>query len=384
MVSACLEAFRTTSDPWWHEQAHRAFDWFLGWNDLGLELYSPNTGGCRDALHVDRVNGNQGAESTLAFLLALAEMRIMQNAVTVFREPRPAAAPADEFTSGPAQRSRPSSRARPRAGPAVPNREPATEGRTLLARDGDTRERSSQAAREVESGFGRRHLRFRELLLARFDELRSDRDPCCAPRRIPRPNGSCCSERTSRTSTPWRGGPVQSSIVPHPDQSDVPPGSLRFILSLRATGEGHISSITFRTGYVDERGAIAITTRSRYCIEGTVASDAAHEKALLARRLEVRGLVGDLPGRVLEGLGDPFTLNELEASVRRTIGNPAGRDPGDAAASNRILELAQSNFEVTFPPETRLSERVLFPRRPRSVTASRTRASSDSWTRTDR
>jgi len=89
MVSACLEAYRDTSDPWWHEQAHRAFDWFLGWNDLGLELYSPSTGGCRDALHVDRVNGNQGAESTLAFLLSLTEMRIIQNAVTVFNEPSP-------------------------------------------------------------------------------------------------------------------------------------------------------------------------------------------------------------------------------------------------------------------------------------------------------
>jgi glycosyltransferase involved in cell wall biosynthesis len=89
MVSACLEAYRATSDPWWYEQAHRAFDWFLGWNDLGLEIYSSSTGGCRDALHVDRVNGNQGAESTLAFLLSLAEMRIMQNAVTAFNEPAP-------------------------------------------------------------------------------------------------------------------------------------------------------------------------------------------------------------------------------------------------------------------------------------------------------
>lgn len=89
MVSACLEAYRATSDPWWYEQAHRAFDWFLGWNDLGLELYSPGTGGCRDALHVDRVNGNQGAESTLAFLLSLVEMRIMQNAVIAFNEPPP-------------------------------------------------------------------------------------------------------------------------------------------------------------------------------------------------------------------------------------------------------------------------------------------------------
>ena len=87
MVSACLEAYRATSDAWWYEQAHRAFDWFLGWNDLGLELHSVNSGGCRDALHVDRVNGNQGAESTLAFLLSLAEMKHMQDTVTVFNEP---------------------------------------------------------------------------------------------------------------------------------------------------------------------------------------------------------------------------------------------------------------------------------------------------------
>jgi len=87
MVSACLEAYRATSDAWWYEQAQHAFDWFLGWNDLGLELYSATTGGCRDALHVDRVNQNQGAESTLAFLLSLAELRLMQNAVTVFSQP---------------------------------------------------------------------------------------------------------------------------------------------------------------------------------------------------------------------------------------------------------------------------------------------------------
>lgn len=85
-VSACLEAYRVTNDMWWYEQAQRAFDWFLGWNDLGLELYSPNTGGCRDGLHVDRVNNNQGAESTLAFLLSLTELRLMQNAVTIFHQ----------------------------------------------------------------------------------------------------------------------------------------------------------------------------------------------------------------------------------------------------------------------------------------------------------
>jgi glycosyltransferase involved in cell wall biosynthesis len=87
MMSACLEAYRSTSDAWWYEQAQHAFDWFIGWNDLGLELYSPRTGGCRDGLHVDRVNRNQGAESTLAFLLSLAELRLTQNIVTSFKAP---------------------------------------------------------------------------------------------------------------------------------------------------------------------------------------------------------------------------------------------------------------------------------------------------------
>jgi glycosyltransferase involved in cell wall biosynthesis len=82
-VSACLDAYRITADAWWYEQAQRAFDWFLGWNDLGLEVYSSKTGGCRDALHVDRLNGNQGAESTLAFLLSLAEMQLMRNSLTL-------------------------------------------------------------------------------------------------------------------------------------------------------------------------------------------------------------------------------------------------------------------------------------------------------------
>jgi len=81
-VSACLEAYRATADPWWHEQAQGAFDWFLGWNDLGLELYCPQTGGCRDGLHSDRGNENQGAESTLSFLLSLTEMGFVQSTAT--------------------------------------------------------------------------------------------------------------------------------------------------------------------------------------------------------------------------------------------------------------------------------------------------------------
>jgi glycosyltransferase involved in cell wall biosynthesis len=75
MVSACIEARRVTADERWGEHARRAFSWFLGQNQLQQSLYDPTTGGCRDGLHVDRVNENQGAESTLSFLIALCEMR---------------------------------------------------------------------------------------------------------------------------------------------------------------------------------------------------------------------------------------------------------------------------------------------------------------------
>jgi glycosyltransferase involved in cell wall biosynthesis len=81
MVSACLEAHRTTRDQRWSAEARRAFEWFLGRNDLGVTLYDSSTGGCHDAVHQDRVNENEGAESSLAFYLALGEMKLAQNII---------------------------------------------------------------------------------------------------------------------------------------------------------------------------------------------------------------------------------------------------------------------------------------------------------------
>jgi glycosyltransferase involved in cell wall biosynthesis len=78
-VSACLEAFRVTGDSRWRSEAWSAFNWFLGDNDLQLPLYDSATGGCRDGLHPERVNQNQGAESTLSFLMALLEMHSLQD-----------------------------------------------------------------------------------------------------------------------------------------------------------------------------------------------------------------------------------------------------------------------------------------------------------------
>jgi glycosyltransferase involved in cell wall biosynthesis len=83
-VSACLQAFRATADGRWLKDAWCAFNWFLGDNDLQIVLYDSSTGGCRDGLHPDRANENQGAESTLAFLMALLEMRLLEDEESAF------------------------------------------------------------------------------------------------------------------------------------------------------------------------------------------------------------------------------------------------------------------------------------------------------------
>jgi len=78
MVAACLQAFDATKEARWRREAWCAFNWFLGDNDLQIALYDPTSGGCRDGLHSDRANENQGAESTLSFLMALLEMRKLE------------------------------------------------------------------------------------------------------------------------------------------------------------------------------------------------------------------------------------------------------------------------------------------------------------------
>ncbi len=78
-VEACYQAYLVTHEPRWREEMRRAFEWFLGRNDLGLPLYDYATGGCHDGLHPDGVNGNEGAEATLSFIASLLTMYAAQS-----------------------------------------------------------------------------------------------------------------------------------------------------------------------------------------------------------------------------------------------------------------------------------------------------------------
>ncbi len=83
MVSACLYAYTVTNDMQWYHEGRTAFEWLLGRNHLGQLLYVPHTGGCRDGLHPNAVNQNQGAESTLAFLISSVEIQLFESMIEI-------------------------------------------------------------------------------------------------------------------------------------------------------------------------------------------------------------------------------------------------------------------------------------------------------------
>jgi len=153
------------------------------------------------------------------------------------------------------------------------------------------------------------------------------------------------------------------SIVPHPDQSGLPPGELRFIMSLRATGEGHISSVTFREGVINVQHQISLIPSAPFVLEPARVPNVAYAKGLFIHQLEVAGVKNDFCLRVLEKLHEDFTLKELHA-VLLASGLPDTSDVTATWAARGILLLAESNFEVDFAPDTQVSQRVLFPSAP--------------------
>ncbi len=151
------------------------------------------------------------------------------------------------------------------------------------------------------------------------------------------------------------------SMVPHPDQSHLEPGSMRFILSLRGTGEGHISSILFRSGVVDLNGTVVMDTPSRYSLGPARVANVPIEKSLFERKLGELNLVGAFSREILKLHGGSFTLEELRASIVLATKDLRVHDAEIGKVARQTLALARSSFEVQFDAASLLSERVLFP-----------------------
>jgi len=151
------------------------------------------------------------------------------------------------------------------------------------------------------------------------------------------------------------------SIVAHPDQSGLPPGALRFVMSLRATGEGHISSIEFRGGVLTRENEIIIDPVNRFVSAPEILSDPTYDKPVFRRKLAEMGFQ-DSVRDILAPLAEVFTAHELNASLaahRKRLGNRHGVNQRRTLES--VAWLARSNYELQFQEDLPLSERIIFP-----------------------
>jgi predicted GH43/DUF377 family glycosyl hydrolase len=214
----------------------------------------------------------------------------------------------------------------------------------------------------VSAEFSQRHQEIRKVFLERFEQVRESLqtdEELSEQRRLL--IGSYFLAEYSLESAAL----FNPSIVPHPDQTDLPPGALRFILSLRATGEGHISSITFRTGIIHPDQRIEVSTPTGFLAEPRQLPNPLYEKALFGRKLSELGLTAESTRRVMSRLGESFALEELRASLQtEQFRLPDGMTQEDQNAAQGIWMLARSNYEVQFQPEQQLSERIIFPATP--------------------
>ncbi len=223
-------------------------------------------------------------------------------------------------------------------------------------------ERVGVLLNEISAEFSQRHQQIRSLFLERFEQVREmllTDEELSEQRRLL--IGSYFLAEYSLESAAL----FNPSIVPHPDQTGLPTGSLRFILSLRATGEGHISSITFRTGIIHPDHRIEVLTPTGFLTEPRQIPNPLYEKGLFARKLIELGLSREFTRRVMNKLGNSFALEELRASLQaEQFRRPDGMTKEDQDEAQGIWMLARSNYEVQFQPEQQLSERILFPATP--------------------
>ena len=214
----------------------------------------------------------------------------------------------------------------------------------------------------VSAEFSERHQQIRTLFLGRFEQVRE----------LAATNGELSEQRRLLIGSYFlaeysleSAALFNPSIVPHPDQTGLPSGALRFILSLRATGEGHISSITFRTGVIHPDQRIEVDKPGNFLTEPSQIPNPLYEKGLFGRKLTELGLAGEFTRRVMNKLGESFSLDELRASLQtEQFRLPDGMMEEDQHASQGIWVLARSNYEVQFRPEQQISERILFPATP--------------------
>src|SRR5204863_2972026 len=223
---------------------------------------------------------------------------------------------------------------------------------------------AERRAQAVLREFADRHQRLRVFLLKRFEQLR---DYLITDQRLSEARQLLLGAYFSQEYSLEAAALFNPSLVPHPDQTDLPEGSVRFVLSLRATGEGHISSIVFRSGVIDRDARVTVKTPTRFVNAGEVLTNPAYDKKLFERKLFELGLLNDFAQKILSLLDDPFSFEQLKALVDREQRRTRATPGAQSETARAVLSVAQANYEIHFDPTHRLSERVIFPTSPAEV-----------------
>ncbi|PAW76780.1 MAG: glycosidase [Verrucomicrobia bacterium Tous-C9LFEB] len=214
---------------------------------------------------------------------------------------------------------------------------------------------------QVLAEFHTRHQRLRDYFLVRFQavqHLLPTNQPLSEQRQLL--IGSYFTQEYSLEAAAL----FNPSIIPHPDQTRLPDGVLRFILSLRATGEGHLSSITFRTGTVNETGHIVVDTPTRFVTTPEHIPHASYDKTLFWRKLQELGVADTVSDVILSNMGANFTVDELTQEITFLRRHARHRNSEFDRSASRMINLALSNYEVVYTPDQPITERIIFPHSP--------------------
>jgi len=205
--------------------------------------------------------------------------------------------------------------------------------------------------------FSERHRHFRETLEKNFEHVaaHSPKSRSLSPERRLLLSAYFTCEYSVESAALFN-----PSIVRHPDQENVSKGSQRFVMSFRATGEGHISSIEFRSGIIDENHDLIFDPVSQYVETPEIHTDPSYNRLHFQQKLQDIGTPTRILVWLLGGLEEEFTFGELQAQIKH-LRSTKFRAKGKQDAIDAALWLARSNYEVVFHPDHQISERVIFP-----------------------
>jgi predicted GH43/DUF377 family glycosyl hydrolase len=230
-------------------------------------------------------------------------------------------------------------------------------GRVMSVSDAEVSTLLADVMREFQG----RHQRLQDYFLERFENVRKHLltdETLCEERRLL--IGAYFTTEYSLESAAL----FNPSMVWHPDQSGMPEGSRRFVLSLRATGEGHISSITFRSGTVDPQNVISVDSPTRFVTTPHVVPNPQYDKALFLRKLIELGLSNGFTEQVFALVDDQFSIMQLQAAITQVLRQFRAKQAEWELVATGVMALARSNYESYYEASQSLSERCIFPYSP--------------------